>query len=89
MKNRDVKSYLHKAGLPIGDFRDSFVYIEGMEVGELKNAIRNGVALIRNKSLTIPEFIQALEMNDAIAKAFTQHVAHLLKNAQARRNRTE
>jgi hypothetical protein len=85
----DVKSYLHKAGLPIGDFRDSFVYIEGMEVGEIKTAIRNGVALIRNKSFTVPEVIQTLEMNDDTAKAFTHHVAQLLKNAQARRNRTE
>jgi hypothetical protein len=84
----DVKSYLHKAGLPIGDFRDSFVYIEGMEVGEIKTAIRMGTALMKNKSLTIPEVIQALEMNDDIAKAFTLHVAQLVQNAQAKRSRT-
>jgi hypothetical protein len=96
MKNMDVKSYLHKAGLPIGDFRDSFVYIEGMEVGEelgvkkgeIKTNIRNGIALMKNKSLTIPEVIQTLEMNDDTAKAFTHHVAQLVQKSHAKRNKT-
>jgi hypothetical protein len=84
----DVKSYLHKAGLPIGDFRDSFIYHEGFDEGEIKTNIRNGIALMQERSFTVREVIQALRMDAATAIAFTHHVAQLLQKSQAKRNRT-